>query len=121
MEIKELREKIADILQAVSIGGDIAVATTQIIDLFSYSSSGNMLFMDLAHRLIKHILKFNPDEHDIELNLCGIIACAKQKKEETCICMDCGEILKTGEQSKHIKKCKKDHSLKPLGKRQEDN
>ena len=113
MEIKELREKIADILQAVSIGGDIAVATTQIIDLFPHSSAGYMLFIDLAHRLIKRILEFYPDEHDIELNLCRIIALAKQKREETCICMDCGKVFKTDEQSKHIKECKNDHWLKP--------
>jgi hypothetical protein len=38
---------------------------------------GQALFHDLAHRLIKRILEFNSDEHDIELNLCGIIEKAK--------------------------------------------
>lgn len=40
-------------------------------------TEGQILYMDLCGRLIERILEFNPDEHDIELNLCGIIAKAK--------------------------------------------
>lgn len=32
----------------------------------------------------------------------------KRLKGDTCICMDCGKIIKTAEQSKHDKKCKKE-------------
>lgn len=69
------------------------------------------LFKDLGHRLIGRILKFNPDEHDIELNLCGIIEKAKQwkpqeKAQEECDhdnvrianhweCRKCGKITKS--------------------------
>ena len=76
-------------------------------------SDGQKLYMDLCGRLIKRILEFNPDEHDIELNLCGIIEKAKRLGNNTCMCMDCGKVFKVSEQSKHFKECKKDHSLKP--------
>lgn len=39
--------------------------------------AGEELFKDLCRRLIGRILTFNPAEHDIELNLCGIIEKAK--------------------------------------------
>lgn len=42
-------------------------------------TGGEILFMDLCRRLIKRILEFNPDEHDIELNLAKIISKAQQK------------------------------------------
>lgn len=46
------------------------------------SDSGQALFNDLAHRLIRRILEFNPNEHDIELNLAGIIEKAKNKADK---------------------------------------
>lgn len=45
-------------------------------------TAGEVLYMDLCSRLIKRILEFNPDEHDIELNLCGIIERAKDEEKE---------------------------------------
>ena len=42
------------------------------------SEGGQALFNDLCRRLINRILTFSPDEHDIELNLCGIIEKAKR-------------------------------------------
>jgi len=43
-------------------------------------SDGQALYHDLCGRLIGRILAFNPDEHDIELNLCGTIAKAQLPK-----------------------------------------
>ena len=85
----------------------------QILGLFLSDNAGKELYMDLCGRLIRRILEFNPDEHDIELNLCGIIEKAKILGNNTCMCMDCGKVFKVSEQSKHLKECKKDHSLKP--------
>jgi hypothetical protein len=111
------RKRVADILEAVSIGGDIGLATSHILALFPEPSveSGKELYMDLCGRLIRRILEFNPDEHDIELNLCGIIEKAKILGNNTCMCMDCGKVFKVSEQSKHFKECKKDRHnfLKP--------
>jgi len=42
------------------------------------SNGGQLLFNDLARRLINRILEFNPKEHDIELNLAGIISAAQE-------------------------------------------
>jgi hypothetical protein len=47
---------------------------------YGIKTGGDILFMDLGHRLIKRIFEFNSDEHDIELNLCGIIEKAKKYK-----------------------------------------
>ena len=35
-------------------------------------------------------------------------------EQKTCMCMDCGQVMKVNEQSKHFKECKKDHWLKPV-------
>ena len=51
--------------------------------------AGKELYMDLCGRLINRILEFNPDEHDIELNLCGIIAKAKKSAEIRKLVMGC--------------------------------
>jgi len=136
---------------------------------------GKILFNDLAQRLIRHILEFNSEEHDIELNLLGIIAKAKEyeaqraknergeedtirldwldkhcsfvadepyrigpykvgelrkmaddgletdRKLGNCICMDCGEVIKTTEQSKHDKICSLKESMKPNLKERKNN
>jgi len=59
--------------------------TAVLLALFEERERGQALFNDLAHRLIKHILEFNPGEHDIELNLVGIILKAKQHAIATSI------------------------------------
>jgi len=57
---------------------DTVVGATQSI--IAEESGGQALYNDLCRRLIGRILAFNPDEHDIELNLCGIIAKAQLPK-----------------------------------------
>jgi hypothetical protein len=57
----------------------ISQAKIKIKEMFGEENAGKVLYMDLCGRLIKRILEFNPDEHDIELNLCGIIEKAKQE------------------------------------------
>jgi hypothetical protein len=114
MENKELREKIASIIKDGLISNlDMVDQILALINPASEPTAGQELYMDLCGRLIRRILEFNPDEHDIELNLCGIIEKAKLLGNNTCMCMDCGESFKVSEQSKHFKECKKDHSLKP--------
>ena len=56
-------------------------AITAIKSVMLEESSGKELYMDLCGRLIARILEFNPDEHDIELNLCGIIAKAQEIRD----------------------------------------
>ena len=51
-------------------------------DMDSISDEGKALFIDLGQRLIGRILEFNPEQHDIELNLVGIIEKAKQVAEK---------------------------------------
>jgi hypothetical protein len=130
MENKELREKITEVLlqkmgepisdnplshlefKDVHNETRIKIVANEIFALLQ-PNAGQELYMDLCGRLIKRILEFNSDEHDIELNLCGIIEKAKILGNNTCMCMDCGKVFNISEQSKHLKECKKDHSLKP--------
>jgi len=51
---------------------------TSLAQIEESKRGGQILFNDLAQRLIRHILEFNSEEHDIELNLLGIIAKAKE-------------------------------------------
>jgi hypothetical protein len=37
----------------------------------------------------------------------------KRRKGSTCMCMDCGKVIKVKEQSKHNKECPNSHWLKP--------
>jgi len=60
----------------------------------SISDEGKALFIDLGQRLIGRILEFNPEQHDIELNLVGIIEKAKQVAEKDKRIAEMEEIVK---------------------------
>jgi hypothetical protein len=88
---KELREILEELVRDATkewiriqegynpqINGKVDIAISNIKEMWE----GQILYIDLCDRLIKHILKFNPNEHDIELNLCGIIEKAKREKEK---------------------------------------
>jgi len=74
---KAFREQLIDALSKLQIKGE--------------GEGGKELYMDLCGRLIKRILEFNPDEHDIELNLCGIINKAKPHPEKEGVCEHDGD------------------------------